>query len=544
MSLNTLIANIYFIPENITNGYIPEGLELISALAISFGIFTIISKNSIFAVLNLIALYSIISLYLIILSLTFIGLVYIIVYVGAVSILFLFIIMLINIRNSELKNNTKNSLYLAIFIGTYLMSIFFLLENSKNKIGISFRETFLMDIFEFIFRPISNLWSKGDHNILSFVSGNMWDGNITTDVNHMASTGNIIYGENSIWLIIVSIILLLAMTGSIIITINRDSSLKSLGFTNLSSKIIYPSSEPGLDYLFKNHPGNLNNEYFNGICLHTKKVQLELKKCEAYNIIECTDEDFREFLRDYMDDMYRDTFNIPLEQVNELGSKLTKYNVLNKNKNISDSLKRGLIKAQLKYNKSVTTLPSNYSITPVHNIEVFHRIAFIYGGINKITILFGWKWTLTYFSWELEVLTVVIRAIYANGADKNHLSFALLKKWENYWIGRQYVIEKAGSHLERLGKQGLYVPNLFCDQTIFHREVMEDYVYVSLHSLLAKKILSNKNLIKFAFDNNEDFFPLLKSIVENHYRDNLDTYKALNILRKYYINLILKKNPS
>jgi NADH-ubiquinone oxidoreductase chain 6 len=51
-----------------------------------------------------------------VLGLNFIGLSYLLVYVGAVSILFLFILMLINVRTSELVSNTINSIVLAIFI--------------------------------------------------------------------------------------------------------------------------------------------------------------------------------------------------------------------------------------------------------------------------------------------------------------------------------------------------------------------------------------------------------------------------------------------
>jgi len=50
------------------------------------------------------------------LGLSFIGLSYLIIYIGAVSILFLFILMLINVRISELQNNTSNSLPLAAII--------------------------------------------------------------------------------------------------------------------------------------------------------------------------------------------------------------------------------------------------------------------------------------------------------------------------------------------------------------------------------------------------------------------------------------------
>jgi NADH-ubiquinone oxidoreductase chain 6 len=50
------------------------------------------------------------------LGINFIGLSYLLVYVGAVSILFLFILMLINIRISELFSDTDNSIPLAIII--------------------------------------------------------------------------------------------------------------------------------------------------------------------------------------------------------------------------------------------------------------------------------------------------------------------------------------------------------------------------------------------------------------------------------------------
>ena len=47
----------------------------------------------------------------------FIGLSYLLVYIGAISILFLFILMLINVRVSELQAETSNSLPLASIIG-------------------------------------------------------------------------------------------------------------------------------------------------------------------------------------------------------------------------------------------------------------------------------------------------------------------------------------------------------------------------------------------------------------------------------------------
>src|SRR5438128_9499385 len=108
--------NIYFLNETFTNGFKVEVLDIISVLAVLCGILVIIIKNPVLSVLFLIGLFLSIASYLMILGLNFIGLSYLLVYVGAVSILFLFILMLINVRVSELLSNTSNSIPLAIII--------------------------------------------------------------------------------------------------------------------------------------------------------------------------------------------------------------------------------------------------------------------------------------------------------------------------------------------------------------------------------------------------------------------------------------------
>ncbi|GAB4045629.1 hypothetical protein GCM10028777_09080 [Angustibacter speluncae] len=108
--------NLFIINESFTNGYKSEVLDIIYILVILSGIFVIISKNPIISLLFLIGLFAGISCYLLIIGLSFLGLSYLVVYIGAVSILFLFILMLINIRMSELQSNTNNSIPLAISI--------------------------------------------------------------------------------------------------------------------------------------------------------------------------------------------------------------------------------------------------------------------------------------------------------------------------------------------------------------------------------------------------------------------------------------------
>jgi NADH-ubiquinone oxidoreductase chain 6 len=66
-----------------------------------------------------------------VLGLNFIGLSYLLVYVGAVSILFLFILMLINVRLSELLSNPNNSIPLAILIAiSFNYPVYKILPNS------------------------------------------------------------------------------------------------------------------------------------------------------------------------------------------------------------------------------------------------------------------------------------------------------------------------------------------------------------------------------------------------------------------------------
>lgn len=112
---------------------------------------------------------------------------------GAISIIFLFILMLINIRISELQTNNLNYLPLAFFSVTILLIILTdLLPSSKN---------------------IS----------INYVTSYGWENNLINN-DQISSIGNVMYTNYAIWLIIVAIILLLAMVGSIVITIKGGNS--------------------------------------------------------------------------------------------------------------------------------------------------------------------------------------------------------------------------------------------------------------------------------------------------------------------------------
>jgi NADH-ubiquinone oxidoreductase chain 6 len=221
--MNTL----YVFNEIFTNGYRVEALNIISIISVICGTLVIISKNPIVSVLFLIGLFLSISLYLILLGLNFIGLSYLLVYVGAVSILFLFILMLINVRISELLSNTSNSIPLAILVSIsfnyplyqilpYSIATFNSYTVNLNTANNMFYNNYSDYLNKFFIFKEAGI----DNGEIGFVTSTVWDGYLS-ETSHITSIGNIMYTSYSIWLILTSIILLLAMVGAIVITIKQ-----------------------------------------------------------------------------------------------------------------------------------------------------------------------------------------------------------------------------------------------------------------------------------------------------------------------------------
>lgn len=207
--------NLISLIESITNGSTVGWLDVLSVLSICAGITVITTKNPIESLIWLIALFGIISIYLILCGFTFIGFSYLIVYIGAVSILFLFILMLINIRSSELQSNNSNSIALGLFVVLLTNYIIFeilpyslaTLNNSLQKIISIFNIGLVQDYKEkylFIWNVVSNGWE-----------------NYIFETSHISAIGNILYTSYNMWLFKASFILLLAMVGAIVITIHN-----------------------------------------------------------------------------------------------------------------------------------------------------------------------------------------------------------------------------------------------------------------------------------------------------------------------------------
>jgi len=185
------------------NGYSAVNLDILYIIAILLGILVIVSKNPIVSVLFLIGLFLCIAAYLILTGLNFIGLSYLLVYIGAVSILFLFILMLINVRISELLIDSINSIPLAILIAGLF-------------------NYFVNNVLPYMVMSNNLLYHFTIKKQLTNVTSVSWDGYLA-ETSHITSIGNVLYGHYSIWLIITSIILLLAMVGAIVITLKPQT---------------------------------------------------------------------------------------------------------------------------------------------------------------------------------------------------------------------------------------------------------------------------------------------------------------------------------
>ena len=230
---------MHVIVESLNNGYKLEWIFVIGFISTILAILTIASKSPIHSVLYLITLFVTISLYLILFDMPFIAISYLLVYVGAISILFLFILMLINVRISELLTEERNSAVLAILV---ILSFSFVFHDKLS---------YFIDIYRYISNYIDSFYTSGEnivysHNIdrlaisnietnyISLVTSSHWDSHLI-EVSHITGIGNILYTTLFQHMTLIASILLLAMVGAIVITV-KPSKLNE----SIKNKIISP----------------------------------------------------------------------------------------------------------------------------------------------------------------------------------------------------------------------------------------------------------------------------------------------------------------
>jgi len=158
----------------------------------------ILSKNPIHSVLFLIIVFVCSSGLLLLLGAEFLGMIFIIIYVGAISVLFLFVIMMLNIRMIELRENLIKYVPLTIIIAFVLLfELFYLFHN----ISFDFSNFSHVQIFNF--------------NLFALI--------IPTNLQLL---GYLLFTYYVDYFIICGLILFIAMIGAIVLTLHTEFSTK------------------------------------------------------------------------------------------------------------------------------------------------------------------------------------------------------------------------------------------------------------------------------------------------------------------------------
>lgn len=174
----------------------------------------LLSKNPIHSVFFLIVVFLHVSFLLLLLRVEFLAFLIFIVYLGAIAVLFLFVIMMFNIHILETRDNIIRYIPLVIGIILIIIEMSYITEWINFKIEFfSFKETFYMHKNWY-----NLLYSKDNIIVLS-----------------------IIYNHYLYHFIIASLILLVAMIGAIVLTLNSNLDLKKQTYYKQNSKNLYNS---------------------------------------------------------------------------------------------------------------------------------------------------------------------------------------------------------------------------------------------------------------------------------------------------------------
>src|SRR6056300_1114796 len=107
--------------EGITMGIAELAFYAFSMSTLIGGIFTVVARNPVHSVLWLILAFLSVAGLFVLLGAEFVAMLLIIVYVGAVAVLFLFVVMMLDVDFAELKAEMARYMPLALLIGVVLL---------------------------------------------------------------------------------------------------------------------------------------------------------------------------------------------------------------------------------------------------------------------------------------------------------------------------------------------------------------------------------------------------------------------------------------
>jgi len=166
-----------------------------SAIAVFSSVMVVISRNTVYSVFFLILVFVSISVLFIMIGAEFLGMIMLIVYVGAVAVLFLFVVMMLNITEQESKRISRKGFINNLSVGT-IVGIIIFLELIVVIGGWKYKGNFI---------------SLSEANIV---------------VDNTRALGNVLYTDYIHLFQISGIILLVAMIGAISLTFSKRENVK------------------------------------------------------------------------------------------------------------------------------------------------------------------------------------------------------------------------------------------------------------------------------------------------------------------------------
>jgi NADH-quinone oxidoreductase subunit J len=201
---------------------------IFSSIAIVSGIMVISSRNPMHSVLFLVLVFCNAAGLLILLEVEFLAMLFLVVYVGAIAVLFLFVVMMLNIRVTELNE----SILRYIPIGGLILLIF--LFEILSVINGDLVPFFSSKLFLF---ESDNLILNQDLNIV------FWTNQIDPTSN-VEALGMVLYTYYVYAFIVASLILLVAMIGAILLTMRKRTNVRKQEifdqvYGNINTKVRY-----------------------------------------------------------------------------------------------------------------------------------------------------------------------------------------------------------------------------------------------------------------------------------------------------------------
>ena len=168
-----------------------------STIAVFSAVMVTVSRNTVYSVFFLILVFVTVSILFIMIGAEFLGMIMLIVYVGAVAVLFLFVVMMLNITEQITKRSSRKGLINNISVGSIVGAIIFL-------------ELLVV---------IGGWKYKGDFVPLSSITFN-------NELTNTHALGNILYTDYIHLFQIAGMILLLSMIGAITLTFSKRENIK------------------------------------------------------------------------------------------------------------------------------------------------------------------------------------------------------------------------------------------------------------------------------------------------------------------------------